>query len=183
MNYTGTVEIKTKRLLLRKFTYDDVQAVYENYGRDPLVKRYVSYAPCADLESARGFIQMHMEQYENDPEFCGWAVTLDGEVIGSIGLFNIDKDADQAELGYSIGSKWWGQGYATEAAQAVLDYAFDTVGFHRIYASHHIENTASGRVLERIGMQLEGIMRDGQKNADGTYADLKLYAILQQDRS
>ncbi|MDO4620361.1 MAG: GNAT family N-acetyltransferase, partial [Lachnospiraceae bacterium] len=101
---------------------------------------------------------------------------------GSIGLFNVDEDADQVELGYSIGSKWWRHGYATEAAKAVIHYAFDSVEFHRIYASHHIENTASGRVLEKIGMQYEGTLRDGQKNADGTYADLKLYSIIQKDR-
>lgn len=182
MNHTGTIEINTERLTLRKFTLADVEAVHRNYGSDPLVNRYISFAPCAELESARGFIGMHLEQYESNPAFYGWAIEVDGEVIGSIGLFNVDDDADQAELGYSIGSKWWGRGYATEAAQAVIDYAFDSVGFHRVYASHHIDNIASGKVLEKVGMHYEGCMRDAQKNTNGTYSDLKLYAILKQDR-
>ncbi len=181
MNHTGTIEIKTERLILRRFTLDDVESVYKNYGADPLVNRYISFAPCAEIESAKGFIHMHVEQYDNNPTFYGWAVILENEVIGSIGLFNVDDDADQAELGYSIESKWWGKGYATEAARAVLNHAFTQVGFHRIYASHHIENTASGQVLRKLGMQYEGTLRDGQKNTDGSYSDLKLYAILQDD--
>ncbi len=182
MNHTGTVSIKTERLVLRRFTLDDVECIYKNYGSDPLVNQYISFAPCAELESAKGFIGMHIGQYEKNPAFYGWAVTLEDEVIGSIGLFNVDEDADQAELGYSLGSKWWKKGYATEAAKEVIKHAFDRVGFHRIYASHHVENHASEKVLEKIGMQYEGTMRDGQKNTDGTYSDLKLYAILQQDR-
>ncbi|MDO4650695.1 MAG: GNAT family N-acetyltransferase [Eubacteriales bacterium] len=182
MNHTGTVELRTERLLLRRFTMMDVDSVYENYGCDPLVNRYISFAPCAEIESARRFINMHIEKYDSDPAFYGWAVTLNNEVIGSIGLFNVDDDVNQCELGYSIGSKWWRKGYASEAADAVIDYAFDTLEFHRIYASHHIENIASEHVLEKIGMSYEGTLRDGQRNADGTYADLKLYAILQQDK-
>ncbi len=181
MNHTGTTTINTNRLVLRRFKPDDAQSVYENYGSDPLVNRFISFAPCAELSSAKDFILMHTNQYENNPAFYGWAITLENEVIGSIGLFNVDDDADQAELGYSVGSRWWGRGYATEAAKAVLTYAFETIGFHRIYASHHIENSASGHVLLKSGMQYEGTLRDGQKNADGTYSDLKLYAILQQD--
>ncbi len=182
MNHKGTIEIRTERLVLRKFTQNDFEDVFQNYGSDPLVNRYISYAPCAEIESAKGFIGMHLDQYEKNPSFYGWALTVDNEVIGSIGLFNVSDETDQAELGYSIGSRWWKKGYATEAAKAVIDFAFDTVGFHRIYASHHFENTASGHVLEKIGMQYEGTLRDGQKNADGTYADLKLYAVLKQDR-
>ncbi len=124
---------------------------------------------------------MHLEQYAENPSFYGWAITLDNVVIGSIGLFNVDEDSEQCELGYSIGSKWWGCGYASEAAKAVIDFGFRQIEAHRIYASHHIENTASGRVLTKIGMKPEGILRDGQKNADGTFSDLKLYARICTD--
>lgn len=102
------------------------------------------------------------------------------KVIGSIGLFNVEKSG-QCELGYSIGSAWWGYGYATEAAAAVLEFAFQKMQVHRVYASHHIENLASGKVLEKIGMHYEGTMGDAQKNQDGTNSDLKLYAVLSTD--
>ncbi len=182
MKQVGTKTITTKRLVLRPFTMEDVQSVYENYGSDPLVNQYISFAPCANLESAKEFIAMHTQQYEINPAFYGWAVTLDGMVIGSIGLFDVDEDSDQCELGYSIGSKWWGQGYATEAGCAIVTYAFEQIGAHRVYASHHIDNLASGRVLEKIGMHYEGTMKDAQKNADGSYSDLKLYAVVYNNR-
>ncbi len=181
MKAVGTSTINTERLQLRRFRIEDVQAVYENYGSDPKVNTYISFAPCATLEGAQGFIAMHMEQYEKDPSFYGWAITLDDTVIGSIGLFNVDEDSEQCELGYSLGSRWWGAGYGSEAAKAVLKYGFEQVEAHRIYASHHIDNQASGRVLAKIGMKSEGILRDGQKNADGTFSDLVLYARLSTD--
>ncbi|MDO4650392.1 MAG: hypothetical protein Q4B26_17275 [Eubacteriales bacterium] len=58
MNHTGTIEIKTKRLILRRFTLDDVESVYKNYGADPLVNRYISFAPCAEIEAAKGFMRL-----------------------------------------------------------------------------------------------------------------------------
>ncbi len=181
MQALGTQEIKTARLVLRQFRETDVQSVYENYGSDPLVNRYISFAPCANPDSAKRFIDMHVQQYAADPSFYGWAITLDDVVIGSIGLFDVDADSQQCELGYSIGSRWWNQGYASEAADAVLRYGFTKLHAHRIYASHHIENAASGKVLLKIGMREEGILRDGQRNADGTFSDLKLYAKLSTD--
>lgn len=181
MKAVGTKEIVTERLKLRRFEAADYEDVYENYGSDPLVNKYISFAPCASVEGAKQFIDMHVEQYAANPEFYGWAITVDDMVIGSIGLFNVDADAEQCELGYSIGSKWWGKGYATEAAAAVMDYAFGEIEAHRVYASHHVDNVGSGKVLEKVGMRFEGVMRDGQKNADGSFSDLKLYASLISD--
>lgn len=177
----GTEEIRTERLVLRRFRESDVQSVYDNYGSDPKVSEYISFVPCASLEGAKSFVSMHLEQYRDNPAFYGWAITVDDVVIGSIGLFNVDADVEQCELGYSIGSRWWGHGYATEAAAAVVAYAFDRMKAHRVYASHHIGNLASGRVLTKIGMKEEGILRDGQHNPDGTFSDLKLYAKLCTD--
>ncbi len=181
MNAIGTTEIHTERLTLRRFRSDDVKAAYENYGSDPKVNTYISFAPCTTIESTEQFLAMHLEQYASNPSFYGWAVTLDDVVIGSIGLFNVDDDSQQCELGYSIGSKWWGKGFATEAASAVLQFGFSQMGAHRIYASHHIDNLASGKVLQKIGMLYEGTLRDGQKNPDGSFSDLKLYAKLCTD--
>lgn len=181
MRNLGTERIITNRLELRRFEETDVEAVYKNYGSDPKVNEYISFAPCAEMDSCRQFIEMHLIQYESDLSFYGWAITLDNQVIGSIGLFDVDENTEQCELGYSVGSRWWGNGYATEAASAVLDFAFNKVGIHRIYASHHIDNTASGKVLTKIGMQYEGTMRDGQRNFDGSFSDLKLYAKLVTD--
>lgn len=182
MRAVGTQVIQTQRLLLRPFERADAGQVFENYGSDEKVNRYIRFAPCASLKAAKAFIAMHLQQYRENDAFYGWAITLDGAVIGSIGLFDVDEDSEQCELGYSIGSRWWKQGYATEAAKAVLDYGFENIQAHRIFASYHVENVASGKVLARIGMKEEGILRDGQKNADGTFSDLCLCAKLCTDK-
>ena len=112
-------------MVLREFRKEDIQSVYENYGSDPKVNRFISFAPCANLDSTKDFIAMHLQQYETNPSFYGWAITLNDEVIGSIGLFNVEEESEQCELGYSLGSRWWGNGYTTEAATEVLSYAFE----------------------------------------------------------
>ena len=164
MNHVGTKEIKTARLLLRRFLLEDFDAVYLIYGSDPEVNKFISFAPCKTKESTTSFVQMHIEKYDADSDFYGWAVTLHGEVIGSVGLFNVDNSSDACEVGASLGSKWWGQGFITEAVKALITFAFDEIGIHRVYASHHKDNIGSGRVLVKNGMKFEGIMRDAQKN-------------------
>lgn len=181
MKHTGTQELQTKRLVLRRFREEDAEAVYRNYGGDPAVNRYISYTPCLTKKATREFLQMNMDRYETDPDFYSWAITMDDVIVGTIGLFHVSPEADSCELGYTIGSKWWGDGLATEAAGAVIRFAFREMEMHRVYGSHHLDNTASGIVLVNNGMKYEGILRHGQKNPDGTYSDLKLYAILASD--
>ena len=178
---TGTVRIDTERLALRRFMETDADDLYENYGSDDNVRRFISFFPCSTREGAREFIDMHIQRYQATRDFYGWAITLDGVVIGSIGLFDIDHESDSCEIGYSLGSRWWGLGYATEAVSAVLDFAFNTLGAHRIQATYHPDNIASKRVLEKVNMRYEGVMRDGQKNPDGSFSDQIVCARLSTD--
>jgi RimJ/RimL family protein N-acetyltransferase len=92
----------------------------------------------------------------------------------------LECEHDRAELGYWIGKPFWGRGYATEAARALVQYGFDTLGLHRIYARHLTRNPASGRVLHKIGMTHEGYRRKHEKKW-GIYEDDKLYGILRDD--
>ena len=177
------MDISTDRLRLRRFRLTDAEQAYENFGRDPLVGRFVSFTPFDTLANSHDAVRHHVWEYDNNPDFYGWAITLGGEVIGSIGLFDIDHESETCELGYSLGSRWWGHGYATEAAGAVVDFAILRMFAHRVQASHHPDNIASKRVLEKIGMRFEGVMRGAQRNPDGTFSDLCLYARLSEDRS
>jgi ribosomal-protein-alanine N-acetyltransferase len=183
MKSLGTVEIETERLILRRFRSDDAGMFFENYGSDPLVTRYVSYTPCTTIGGTRQFIHNHTWSYLCTDNFYGWAIELDGELIGSISLFDLDPDSESAEIGYSLGSRWWNQGLATEAVRAVIRFAFGEVGLHRIQATCHPDNKASERVMQKNGMRFEGMMRDAQLNRDGTFSDLKLYAVLSTDLS
>jgi len=181
MRRLGTMELITERLVLRRFRETDTEKAYENYGKDVLVNTYISFTPCDSLAGTYEFIRRHLWEYENNPDFYGWVITLDDEIIGSIGLYSIDHSSESCELGFLIGSKWWNRGYTTEAVEAVLKFAFNRMFAHRVQASHHPENTASKRVLEKVGMKFEGVMRDAQRNANGTYSDLWLYSKLSSD--
>jgi RimJ/RimL family protein N-acetyltransferase len=93
-------------------------------------------------------------------------VTLPDEgIIGSAGM-GIDGETGDVQLGYWIGRRWWGQGFATEAAKAVLKVA-KAIGYNRITASHFVDNPASGRVLKKAGFQPTGLIRPGHSLARG----------------
>ena len=180
MNPIGTQEMRTERLLLRRFTEEDALPAWRNYGSDPLVNRYITFSPCRTREGAEAFMRLQCGRYESDRSFFAWALAerAVGEIIGSVVLFRVDAQADSCELGMCLGSRWWGRGYMTEAVTALLDFAFHRAGMHRVYGTHHVENAASGRVMRKCGMKYEGTLRGAQKNADGTYSDLKVYAAL-----
>lgn len=100
-------------------------------------------------------------------------------LIGNVGL-RIEAEHRRAELGYWIGVPHWGQGYASEASLAVLRFAFEELGLHRVFANHFRRNPASGRVLEKLGMTYEGRMRSHVLKWD-SFEDLECYGILQSD--
>ena len=91
-----------------------------------------------------------------------------------------ESEAERAELGYWIGVPSWNQGYATEAAAAVVSYAFGELNLHRVWAQHLARNAASGRVMQKIGMQHEGRLRQHART-NGIPEDLESYAILRDE--
>ena len=109
----------------------------------------------------------------------GMRLKADNRLIGGIGL-HPDPQHNRAELGYWIGVPFWGNGYATEAARAVMKYGFEKLQLNRIFAAHFRGNTASGNVLQKIGMRYEGQMRQAVVKW-GQYIDLERYAILRED--
>jgi RimJ/RimL family protein N-acetyltransferase len=125
--------------------------------------------------------------------FIGWqkelprikfqlAIALPGQnqLIGSCGIRKKQSGSHQAELGYEIAPLYWGQGYATEAAQKMLNFGFEHLNLHRVWASCLVENKASARVLEKLGMQQEGRIRQNRwmKNR---YWDTFIYGILKRE--
>jgi len=109
------------------------------------------------------------------------AVTLrtDGRLIGGAGL-RIDHQNQNAELGYWLGVAYWGMGYATEAARELLRYGFEDLKLHRIFAVHFKGNSASARILVKLGMQREGRQREHLRKWD-QFVDLEMYAILRPE--
>jgi RimJ/RimL family protein N-acetyltransferase len=129
---------------------------------------------------AEEWIGTHQQNYQEDRE-VNFAITLrrDGSFIGSISLL-IDRPNECGEISYWITTSYWNQGYATECARRVVQYAFEAKGLNRVYAQHFKGNPASGQVLRKIGMTYEGCLRQHLKKW-GHYEDLETYGILRSE--
>ena len=103
-----------------------------------------------------------------------------GHVIGSVGL-NVDEGKHEtAEIGFWIGKPLWGQSYCTEAANAIINVGFETLGLNCTYTNHFVENKASGRVMKKLGMNHEGTLKQ-RKWKNGEIKDLEVYPILKRE--
>ena len=178
---TAFLPIATERLLLRDFTADDAPAVHR-YGSDPEVVRYMPWGPntWADTED---FIKRKLDEQRADPRSTfNLAVTIasTGELIGGCGISVLSLSRREAVLGYAYRQDVWGKGYATEAAKAFIALGFETLGMHRICAYVDVDNIASARVLEKAGMQREGLLRQ-HIPVRGEWRDSYLYAVLEDD--
>lgn len=151
------VFLETERLLLRQFTPDDVDNLY-NLNNDPEVMRYVTgglSVPREDIE--RDFLPAYLAYYERYEGYGFWAVVekAGGDFLGWFHLRPHSGDPpDQPELGYRLKRSAWGKGYATEGSAALIDKGFAELGARRIVASAYGENVASRRVMEKVGMTL-----------------------------
>jgi RimJ/RimL family protein N-acetyltransferase len=117
----------------------------------------------------------------DDGEGVAFAIerSEDGKLVGAISA-GIDRAHEHAEIGYWIATPFWGNGYATEAARAVVDYAFEVCGLHRVLAHCFVGNGASARVLEKAGMTREGTLREHALKWD-EFVDLHVYAIVRSE--
>jgi len=154
--YAAPEVIDTERLVLRRPKPDDAAAKYE-YSRDLAVARYMDWVPHADLRDAVALVEDAAARWESGEEFS-WVITVKPAdlAVGSVGCHVRDH---AAELGFVLARPYWGQGYATEAAMAVFAWAAGCEDLCRIWATCDVENTLSVRVLEKLGMVREGVLR------------------------
>ena len=145
--------LRTERLEIRAFVEEDLEALHRVYG-DPEVTRFIPRYPTVD--DTRRALNVHVsEARAGHPAFWALIERQSGELIGDAGLGLLAGGPDH-ELGYTLARNRWGQGYATEAAGACLAYALGQLGLDPVYAQVRPENTASVRVLEKIGMEPAG---------------------------
>ncbi len=173
------MEINTKRLKLREITQQDFQAVHE-YASDPETVKYMPFGPNTE-EETQEFINRNLKRQQEKPRTeYGFGIILKHEdsFIGACGIHNVTEI--QASIGYILNRRFWGHGYATEAARALVDKLFSEFGVHRVFASCDPRNQASIRVLEKVGMSLEGRLRENLiKN--GEYRDSLLFGLLDDE--
>jgi RimJ/RimL family protein N-acetyltransferase len=175
--------IRTERLVLGWFDTADAPALEKLAGAPEVADTTLVIPHPYERAHAEQFLAYQAQAAAEGRELV-FALHQqgDGSLVGCASLREIDVEHLQAELGYWIGVPYWNQGFATEAARAVVQVGFDQVSLNRIYAHHMARNRASGRVLERIGMRCEGILRQRVRKW-GRFEDVVLYAILRQDWS
>ena len=182
INHKGTISLETERLRLRKFTEEDAEDMYNNWASDTEVTKYLTWPAHSSIEVSKKVIDMWIDNYK-DMEYYQWAIELKEirQVIGTISLMNIDNNIENCEVGYCIGRKFWNKGITTEAFSSIINFAFNQVGFERITARHHVDNSASGRVMEKCGLKYEGLLRKISRNSSGELVDCKYYSILKDE--
>jgi RimJ/RimL family protein N-acetyltransferase len=162
---------ETNRLILRERTLEDIESCIE-MDRDPQVVKYIPeianlvIGSLANEEEHRKFVKERIEtEY---PKGMGyWTIETKGENKGFIGwimLIPIDMVGPEIEIGWRLRSKYWGKGYATEAAKAILRYAFDILEIKELVADIHQLNKGSMRVAEKIGLNNKGMLKNNTNN-------------------
>jgi ribosomal-protein-alanine N-acetyltransferase len=173
--------LESDRLLLRPFILADAPRIQSLAQKREIADTTISIPHPYSLSQAREWIARHPAEF-----IAGKTVHFVIEckeiqqIIGAIGLRDIEIDHRQGELGYWVGVEFWGRGYASEAARTAIAYGFEVLHLHRIYAYHMARNPSSGRVLQKLGMRQEGLLRDRVRKWD-RFEDVCLYAILEAE--
>ncbi len=173
-------ELETDRLRLRKLLQDDLHDVY-NYASNPEVSQYMLWDTHQSIQDTQQFFNIAFEKYKKG-ELAPFAIEYKstGRVIGTIDFVWWERENATAELGYVLTPSYWGQGLIPEAAQKLAAFGFQHMNLFRIEARCYADNAKSIRVMEKLGMSREGVMR-GRLQVKGSRRDVTLYALLRSE--
>ncbi|HMO14983.1 MAG TPA: GNAT family N-acetyltransferase [Pirellulaceae bacterium] len=199
---TGTQQVQpslhSEKILLRPFRAADARPLFELIN-DRQIAEFTRTIPYPYPEPlALEWIGKHDELWtkgksaifaicdlcaDHEPKQRDTGATSpnEGPLVGAVGL-EIDVENENAELGYWIGRPYWNRGLCTLAAELIVDFGFQTLGLHKIYAHHVLRNPASGRVLQKLGMHQEGILREHVKKW-GRFEDIVVYGLVRPRES
>lgn len=149
--------LETARLRLRAPQLEDAKVIFDSYAQDPVVTRYLVWLPHQSVETTETFIAHCIDQRANASAFS-YVITrkADAQLLGMIDL---RPDRHGANIGYVLAKEYWRQGIMTEAARCVIEYALSQPAIYRVQAFCDVDNVASARTLEKIGMRSEGTLR------------------------
>lgn len=148
---------ETPRLRLRPPLLEDADSIFERYGQDPEVTRHLVWKPHNTVEVTRAFLHRCVQCWVDGTAFP-WVIETKN-TSDLLGMIELRVDGHMADLGYVLARPEWSKGYATEAARAVVGWAISQDSIYRVWAVVGTENPASVRVLEKVGMQREGVLR------------------------
>jgi ribosomal-protein-alanine N-acetyltransferase len=175
--------MRSARLLLDSLSAADAAALVALAGDSAIADTTISVPHPLDERVAREWLAALAQAMAlGSAEHYAVREAAGAPLVGMVSLRGIDREHEEVELSFWIGRPFWGRGYATEAAGAAVDRAFDVLGLNRIVAHHMVRNPASGRVLGRLGFRQEGLLRDRVKKW-GVYEDVVLMALLRRDRT
>ena len=182
MNKLETKTLETERLILRRFTLEDASDMYKNWASDKETSKFLDWDVHESVDVTKSVIECWIDEYKSGS--LNWVVELKeaNEIIGSITVVYFNKKHLNAEIGYCYGSKYWGNGYATEALRRVIDFLLNDCEMHLVEARHISGNPASGRVMQKAGMIKEATLRDRKINKfTKELNDLVIYSITKDE--
>lgn len=174
--------LETERLILRKWLVSDAEMAYSNWATDEEMHKFVSWPIHKSINETENLINNWIEEYNNVS--YNWVVEIKNihEIIGNIAVGKVNKKQNTCDLGYCYGSKFWGNGYGTEALRAVAEYLLNDENFHLVEAAHVSNNPASGRIMQKAGMHKDGELRERRlSKIDNKYYSLVWYTILKEE--
>ena len=169
-------ELRTERLLLRPFEFGDVDDVV-SYASDPEMALYLALPQPYTRADAVEFIAREvLAEWATRP---GFAIVFEGHAVGGISL-RVNEHHERGEIGYALARRHWGRGLAPEAARSVIGWAFERCGLHKVGATADLRNRRSWRVMEKLGMTREGVLRANGKLRN-EHVDEVYYGILRDE--
>lgn len=182
MIHKGTIEIETKRLLLRQFKENDISAAFINWTSDEKVTEFLRWPTHKSVETTECILKEWINSYKNN-DFYQWAIIIkeiSDEPIGTISVVDKNEKLDIVHIGYCIGSKWWNQGITSEAFSGIIPFLFDEIKVNRIESQHDPNNPNSGKVMLKCGLKHEGTMRQADFSNKGI-VDASMYSLLSNE--
>ncbi|TGE02262.1 GNAT family N-acetyltransferase [Methylobacterium nonmethylotrophicum] len=177
-----SLELRTRRLVLRSFTNADAAALQVIAGERRIADTTISVPHPFTMADAIRWIEKAQRGLIDGTQY-GFAIALPtpARLIGYAALHEVDREHAGAEVSFWIGAEFEGQGFVTEAAARVISFAFDEIGLNRLCAFHMVRNPGSGRVLEKLGFRQEGYLRHRVRKW-GTFEDVLAWSLLRGDR-
>ena len=176
----GLIELETVRLKLRELKPDDEEALFEIYS-DKEAMKYWDSLPFTTLSQASDMISNAKEWWESGDSICLAVEESNSNlVIGAMSLFNFHQESKRAEIGYILKRSYWGYGFMTEALIKTIDYSFFDLGLNRLEADIDPDNSASAKLLKKLGFSLEGRLKQ-RWIVNGNVSDSEIYGLVRYD--
>ncbi|MCE5321966.1 GNAT family N-acetyltransferase [bacterium] len=178
--YKNLPRLETERLIIRKYTLEDVDD-YFVFSSDPEVTKFLRWGPHPNQDYTREYILGVLDNY-SDGKDSPWGIEHKAgkKIIGSVHIMQLDLFHKKAQIGFVLAKTYWGRGYMAEAVDKVFEYCFTRMQLNRIEGFCIPENHAGARVMAKIGMKLEGILRQYQYQKSDFW-DFQIFSVLKSD--